>query len=168
MPVIGAVTDASGLDPHAVVELEWREDINLIIDVARLIRPTKDRAELHRVLLRFIVACMLNTATRLEGVEPTRAHLSYYHRWMILTADLIKFGTYPGLVPGDDDDAIPSRIYISLLHTDAAATATAIHRIWKNCLSIFIAEMKEPELLWEDEVFNSCTTSCRTETIVVA
>ncbi|THC90430.1 hypothetical protein EYZ11_010107 [Aspergillus tanneri] len=163
MSAIGDAADASGQDPHAAVELEWREDINLINDAARLIHPAKDRNEIYHMLDRFASACMMNTVTRLQGVEPTRSHLSHYQKWIESTADLIKLGKYPGLQPGDkiaqasdvERVDIIEDLYLSLLRTDADATATAIYRIWKECQGIFTGETEDLGLLLEDEVIHS-------------
>jgi acyl transferase domain-containing protein len=163
MSAIGDAADASGQDPHAAVELEWREDINLISDAAKLIHPAKDRTDLHHLLDRFASASMMDTSTRLRGVEPTRSHLTHYQKWIESTADLIKLGKYPGLQPEDEivqvSDVervnIIESLYLSLLETDAAATATAIYRIWKECQGIFTGETDELELLLEGEVLHS-------------
>ncbi|OGM50547.1 hypothetical protein ABOM_000924 [Aspergillus bombycis] len=163
MSAIGDAAYASGQNPHAAVELEWREDINLITDAHRLIRPAKDRREVHHSLDRFASACIIDTVTRLQGVEPSRPHLCHYQKWIASTAGQIRLGKYPGLQRSDEiSQSSESRrleiiegLYPILLRTEACAAAKAIYRIWKECQGIFTGEVEELGLLLEDEVLHS-------------
>jgi acyl transferase domain-containing protein len=161
MSAIGDIEDAAGQDPHAAVELEWKEDLNLM-DTSALIHQANDRSELHKKLDRFASACMLETAERLQGKQPTRVHLSQYFKWLKEIAEEILQDRYAGLVKGDGlirasiekRREIVETLYAELQDTEASATATAIYRIFNSSREIFTGETDELGLLLDDGVLN--------------
>lgn len=144
MSFIGDSGNEAEEDLHAAVELEWKQDINLM-DPAPLIRQAKDRREVHSLLDRFAAVCMLETSHRLAGTAPTRAHLEKYRNWLSSVAAEITAGTY--LSPREDTRAASmdsesrentiASLHSQLMQTEAHAAAEAIHRITKDCISIF-------------------------------
>ncbi|WYZ43619.1 hypothetical protein EsH8_VII_000055 [Colletotrichum jinshuiense] len=149
-------------DPHAAVELEWKEDVNLL-DMATLIRPAKDRFDVRELLDSFSVLCMLEAAERLSAVdvEPSRPHLTHFRQWLDGLCGDIRENRYGRgiLTPGFNADVSPARrmetvdaLYSRLLETRAHAAATAIYRIARNCESIFCGTTDELTLLLEDNV----------------
>lgn len=161
MSFIGDSGNEAEEDLHAAVELEWKEDINLM-DRAPLIRQAKDRREVHTLLDKFSTLCMLETSHRLAGTTPTRAHLEDYRDWLNSMAAEIAAGT--NSVPKEDEDttsvdsksrenAIAS-LHSQLMQTDAHAAAEAIHRITKDCLSIFDGTTDVLGLLLEDNLLH--------------
>lgn len=161
MSFIGDSGNEAEEDLHAAVELEWKEDINLM-DRAPLICQAKDRGEVHTLLDKFSAVCMLETSHRLAGVTPSRAHLENYRDWLNSIAADITVGTYS--VPVEDEDitsmdsesrenAIAS-LHAQLMQTEAHAAAEAIHRITRDCLSIFDGTTDVLGLLLEDNVLH--------------
>lgn len=148
-------------DLHAAVELEWKEDINLM-DPAPLIRQAKDRREVHGLLDKFAAVCMLETSHRLAGTITNRAHLEKYRDWLNSITAEITAGTYLSL--GEDGKAasmdLTSRentiasLHAQLMQTEAHAAAEAIHRITQNCVSIFDGTTDVLALLLEGNVLH--------------
>lgn len=130
MSFIGDSGNEADEDLHAAVELEWKEDINLM-DIAPLIRQAKDRREVNSLLDRFSTVCMLETAYLLSETIPTRDHLKKYRGWLNSVAAEITAGT--DLAPGEDEIAA---LHAQLMQTEAHAAAEAIHRIMRECVSI--------------------------------
>ncbi|VBB84212.1 Putative polyketide synthase [Podospora comata] len=161
---VSVISDAEGdggQDPHAAVELEWKEDVNLM-DITTLIRPAKDRHDVHKLLDRFSALCMLDAAERLRVVEPSRPHLAHFRQWLDgLCVDILG-GRYGCLSSQQSDvDMSPARrqetidtLYAQLLDTEAHAAATAVYRIASNCDSIFSGTTDELALLLEDNVLH--------------
>ncbi|KAK2616898.1 hypothetical protein QQS21_000276 [Conoideocrella luteorostrata] len=157
------MSDNQSQDPHAAVELEWREDVNLIKDVSNLIYQAKDRSEVHELLDKFSAACMLMTAAKIRDLVPTRKHISQYKNWLQSIAKDISASGYSGikaedklLFQGTDFDlsrAVDS-MYSVLQQTDASATATAMYRILNSCVEIFSGDTQELGLLMEDNVLH--------------
>lgn len=148
-------------DLHAAVELEWKEDINLM-DPAPLIRQAKDRGEVHALLDRFAAVCMLETSHRLAGTIPTRSHLEKYRDWLSSVAAELTAGTYSS--PEEDGKAASmdstsrentiASLHAQLMQTEAHAAAEAIHRITKACASIFDGTTDVLGLLLEGNVLH--------------
>jgi acyl transferase domain-containing protein len=161
MSVISDGGDGEEENPHAAVELEWKEDVNLL-DVTSLIKQDRDRFEVHKILDTFSSACMFETAERLRAVQPTSSHLSLYYTWLCELAAEITSGSYAGLQNEDDlPNLSPSlrketieTLYCQLKETDAHAAATAIYRITNSCEAIFSGETNELELLLQDDVLH--------------
>ncbi|GKT76936.1 polyketide synthase [Colletotrichum tofieldiae] len=147
-------------DPHAAVELEWKEDINLM-DMTTLIRPAEDQYDVRRLLDSFSVLCMLEAAERLSAVDvkPSKPHLAHFRHWLEDLCGEIREGRYgTGILPaGFHTDMPPARrtetvdaLYSRLLETKASAAATAVYRIASSCESIFCGTTDELTVLLED------------------
>ncbi|RYP15361.1 hypothetical protein DL765_005752 [Monosporascus sp. GIB2] len=151
----------SNNDPHAAVELEWKEDINLM-NASPLIHPAKDRSDVHRLLDAFSALCILQTIESVRDLKPTRAHLTHFREWLLgLEGDISK-GYSPGsfeetdilfLSPDSRREGIDT-MYAQLQDTEARAAATAVYRIANNCQSIFQGKFDELALLLEDDVLH--------------
>lgn len=143
MSFIGDSGNEAEEDLHAAVELEWKEDINLM-DPAPLICQAKDRREVHALLDKFSAVCMLDTAHRLEGITTTKDHLESYRDWLNSVAADITAGKY--LTPEEDEgianmghesrEETIASLHAELMQTEAHAAAEAIHRITRDCVSI--------------------------------
>ncbi len=135
-------------DPHAAVELEWKQDVNLT-DVAALIRPAKDRRDVHALLDRFATLSMRGAAERLRAVEPPsdQPHLAQFREWL----DGHCGGTLPR--KASSETAVDS-LYMQLQETEARAAATAVHRIATHCESILYGTTDGLALLLEDDVLH--------------
>lgn len=161
MSFIGDSGNEADEDLHAAVELEWKEDINLM-DPAPLIRQAKDRREVHALLDKFSVVCMLDTARHLAGITQTKDHLGKYRDWLNSVAADITAGTY--LAPGEDEGIasvdsescgnIIASLHAQLMQTEAHAAAEAIHGITKDCVSICEGSTDVLGLLLEGNVLH--------------
>ncbi|WQF90289.1 Putative Acyl transferase domain superfamily, quinone oxidoreductase/zeta-crystallin, thiolase [Colletotrichum destructivum] len=152
-------------DPHAAVELEWKEDINLM-DMTTLIHPAEeDQYDARRLLDSFSVLCMLEAAERLSAVhvKQSRPHLAHFREWLEGLCGEIRAGHYGRgtLPPGFHTDMPPSRrtetmdtLYSRLLETKAHAAATAVYRIASSCESIFCGTTDGLTVLLEDNILH--------------
>ncbi|GJD02486.1 polyketide synthase [Colletotrichum higginsianum] len=151
-------------DPHAAVELEWKEDINLM-NVTALIRPAEDQYDARRLLDSFSVLCMLGAAERLSAVhvKPSMPHLAHFRHWLEGLCGEVREGRYGRgvLPPGFYTDMPPARrtetvdaLYSRLLETKAHAAATAIYRIASSCESIFCGTTDGLTVLLEDNILH--------------
>jgi acyl transferase domain-containing protein len=169
--------------PHAAVELEWREDINLVRDFGSLFRPARiedaaderRRAEVYALLDRFGAACIFDTARRLDGVEvsPAKPDLVHFKRWVVRAKAMMESGAYPGLRAEDigaltqaqdvggtertQRTTLIEDLYNSLLNppTPASAPATALYRIHQSALSLLSGEASALDLLSTDNTFHA-------------
>lgn len=158
MSAIGGADKAEMRESHAAVELQWKEDVNLI-SPARLIFPHKDQPIVRSLLEQFAISCMLGANDRLchSAYEPTRSHLKEYRAWLTGHTNFLRshnkallstLDTRPGSSQVQD-------LYAQLQETDAHAAATAIKRVAESCHGIFCGEVDELDLLLEDNVLHS-------------
>ena len=158
---IGDSDDVSGEDPHAAVELEFKNDVNFL-DASQLIRPLKDRTDVHRLLDEFSLACMIETCTSLQGAESTQPYLRKFHTWLENQLEEAASGGYPNVSDSATLHAMGSSkrmelieaLYKQCKETEAAATATAIYRIYTSCKDIFTGATDPLDLLLGDGVLN--------------
>lgn len=148
-------------DPHAAVELEWKQDINFT-EATTLIYPAKDRSEIHAMLDRFASICMFEANETLSQIQPSRVHLEHYRKWLSSIASEISTGQYSGMVGSDDfismtptqrQGAIET-LHAQLVQTEAHAAAEAIYRVTKQCVAIAEGAADELALLLEDNVLH--------------
>lgn len=151
-------------DPHAAVELEWKEDLNLM-DVSTLFSLSEDRFTAHSLLDKYAALCMMETSDRLQGVHPSRPHLLKFYDWLAEVKDGITAGYFTGLTTSEvkglssldssSRRALSDELYRQLQGTIASAPATAMHRITAACQGIFDGSEEELGLLLEDDVLHS-------------
>lgn len=106
---------------------------------------------------------MVATSARLQDVEPTRPHLGHYKRWLEEIVKEVGARTYYNVridenffqAPMEKQVQVIESLHTTLQPTEAAATATAIYRIWRNCEAIFLGKTEELGLLLEDGVLHS-------------
>lgn len=162
--ISGVSGDVEDQEPHAVVELEWREDIDLL-DVSSLIRPANDRTDVHRLLDRFSLLRVAEMMDRLgSNPQPTRPYLAHYSSWLF---DLARNIARDDILYGGVSDAAslvqvtPTQrklmmddLYAQLQLTEAHAAATAVHRITASCEGIFNGTTDELGILLEDDILH--------------
>ncbi|KAM5506985.1 Type I Iterative PKS [Microsporum canis] len=152
----GQEEDEEAQDRHAAVELEWKEDINLL-DPTTLISQAKDRSSANRILDRFAALSMAGTSQWLNDgcSEPTRSHLGEYKAWLIEHVKaLLEDHSDITLMDTSTREALALDLYAQLQQTEAHAAAVAIHRIASSCDGIFTGEIDELGLLLEDGVLH--------------
>lgn len=158
---IGEAEDASGEDPNAAVELEWKPDINLL-NASTLIHVAKDRDVVHSMLDRFSLACMIETHQRLISLKAAEGFLEKYRAWLNTAVELAVHNRYPqvdecsALIHMDSSErvAIITDLYDQLKKTEASATSTAVHRIYSSCEDIFSGSADQLDILLADGVLN--------------
>ena len=156
MSTIGGDENDDTQDRHAAVELEWKEDINLL-DPATLISQAKDRTTTYQLLDRFAAVSMINTSERLNQSqsEPTRSHLSEYQTWLSEHVSvLLRENEDIALMDVSARQASALDLYEQLQKTEAHAAATSVQRIALSCEGIFNGSIDELELLLEDDVLH--------------
>ena len=156
---LGDNDEATGDDPHAAVELEWKSDLNFM-DAAQLMRPLKDNTKSHLLVDRLALACMIETRARIRGLKTTKPHLEKFRKWLDTQEERAAKGRYPNVpdctfIAGLDS---PERAHLirdlleRLVGTEAAVVATAIHRILLSCSEIITGSADPLELLLEDDI----------------
>ena len=146
-------------DPHAAVELEWKSDINFL-DAAKLMRPAKDITKSHLLIEKLALACMVESQFQLSNLKTPQPHLEKFREWLTVQQEKAHKNQYPNV---QDCAAIaeldsPRRVRLiqelfeQSLQTEAAAVATAIHRIFKQSIGIFQGSTDPLELLLEDNI----------------
>lgn len=145
MTAIGDSNDTD-IDPHAAVELEWKEDLNFM-DAATLFHQSHERTQTNLKLDEFSLACMEDTVQRLRGIRPTQGHLSKYHEWLEASLDRNSSGS-----PSTGDRI--ERLYTELQRTEASSVATAVYRIGKHCEGIFSGSVEALDLLLQENVLH--------------
>jgi 2-polyprenyl-3-methyl-5-hydroxy-6-metoxy-1,4-benzoquinol methylase len=159
MTPLGDNNEGQNEDPHAAVELEWKSDVNLL-DAAQLMRPAKDITKSHLLVERLALACMLESNFRLQNVQTAHPHLEKFRAWLDTRRELAVEGQYPTIhdcaLISELDDTQRAKLIEQLLaqslDTEAAAVATAIHRIMKLSTEIFLGNTNPLDLLMEDDI----------------
>ena len=159
MTPLGDNNEGQNEDPHAAVELEWKSDVNLL-DAAQLMRPAKDITKCHPMVERLALACMIESSFRLQNVQTASPHLAKFRAWLDTRRELAVGGQYPNIhdcafISGLDNtqrSKLIEQLLAQTLNTEAAAVATAIHRILKNSTDIFLGNTNPLDLLMEDDV----------------
>ncbi|KAL2062583.1 hypothetical protein VTL71DRAFT_5655 [Oculimacula yallundae] len=141
----------TNLDPHAAVELLWKEDLNFL-DAATLIHQSThpDRTVLRRKLDEFFSCCIEQTAHEVKGMIPTEPHLAHYRDWLgaFSNQDL------PSSHATGEGWTMIESLYTELEHTEASPAATVIYRIAKHCQKIFLGDVEALDILLEDNALH--------------
>ncbi|KAL7783077.1 hypothetical protein V8C37DRAFT_397515 [Trichoderma ceciliae] len=150
--------DASYLDSqdnHAAVELEWKDDLNLL-DASALISQDRDRSSIHQTLDRFAALCIASTATRIRQVQPEamREYLNDYKAWLVDHDNTLRGNVNIGFLNDSAREAMIQALYTELQQTDASSVATAIYRISDSCEGIFNGATDALGLLLEDGILH--------------
>ena len=159
MTPLGDNDQGQNEDPHAAVELEWKSDINLL-DAAQLMRPAKDITKSHILVEKLALTCMIESTSRLQNVQTAQPHLDKFRTWLDTRRQLAIDGQYPTI---DDCTAVAALsaaerakliedLFAQLQDTEAAAVATAIHRISEHATDIFLGTTNPLDVLMEDDV----------------
>ena len=144
MSALGDNDDGLNEDPHAAVELEWKSDINLL-DATELMRPANDITESHLLAEKLALACMIESNLQFSGLEPKHPHLENFRAWLGSQGQKAAKGEYPDISDCVSISSLSSlrrcelieSLYNQLSHTEAAAPATAIYRVFQNSKGIF-------------------------------
>ena len=159
MSPLGDNNEGQNEDPHAATELEWKSDLNLL-DAADLMRPAKDITKCHILVEKLALACMIESNSQFMALQPSQPHLQNFRTWLVAQQEKAAGGHYPNI----DDCAMIVRmghgqrteliedLYTEALQTDAAAVATAIHRIFEHSIGIFLGKADPLEILLEDDI----------------
>lgn len=156
---LGDNDEGTNDDTHAAVELEWKSDVNLL-DATRLMRPAKDITNVHILIEKLALSCMIESRLQLLHVDTAHSHLLKFLGWLGTRQALAVQGQYPVV---DDCAAIaamdsPHRVKLiedllaELVQTEASAPAIAIHRIFKQSKSIFEGSTEALDVLMEDNI----------------
>lgn len=159
MTPLGDNNEGQNDDPHAAVELEWKSDVNLL-DATQLMRPAKDITKCHLLVEKLALACMIESIVQLQGVQTTHPHLDKFRAWLDTRREMAIGGQYPNIddcamIAGLDSTQRTNMIENLLaqsLDTEAAAVATAIHRISKHSRDIFLGTTDPLDILMEDDI----------------
>lgn len=152
-------SDTVSCDPHAATELVWKSDLNLL-DASQLIRPLRNRSEVHSLLDKLGLACVVETYHQLEDIDLTQPHHEKYREWLKTQFGLAVKGRYanvPGcasltIMDSEERTTLIQKIFEQARDTDAAETAIAIHRVFTCCTDIISGATDALNLLLRDEV----------------
>ena len=159
MSPLGDNDQGQNEDPHAAVELEWKSDLNLL-DAAQLMRPAKDITMCHLLVEKLALACMIESHFRLKDLQPSLPHLRDFRAWLGTQHEKAVGGQYPNIqdcaimagMNHSQRAALIGELLTKALDTDAAAIATAVHRIFAHSSDIFLGKMDPLEILLENEI----------------
>ena len=151
--------DAEGedSDPHAAVQLEWDLDIDFA-NTSSLIKPTTTPRELHVLIERLTLLCMIETARQLKGTSASQSHLVRFHSWLIDQTRRAQAGEYP-LVPNPQHFAtmdsnsrvsIITRTMEEIRAMGGALIVGIVKRVFDASAFIFRGETDPLELLTSD------------------
>jgi acyl transferase domain-containing protein len=153
---LGGSDEATDNDPHAAAELEWKSHLNFV-DIAQLIRPLKDKTKLHHLVDKLALACMIETRTRIQGLEASEPHLEKFRKWLD-TQEGVAGWQYPNVPDCSSILELGSLGRAHLIQdllersagTEAAAVAAVIHRVFMSCPEIFTGSVNALEILLEE------------------
>lgn len=159
MTPLGDNNESEAADPHAATELEWKSDVNLL-DAAQLMRPAKDITKCHLLVEKLALVCMIESIHQLKDVQTAHPHLDKFRAWLETRREMAAGGQYPNIhdcamISGLDSSQRADMIEHLLaqsLETEAAAVATAIHRISKHSTNIFLGTSDPLDVLMEDDI----------------
>lgn len=148
-----------GVDRHAAVELQWKEDVNLL-DIGSLFSRKKDRTATHNILDQFATTCMLEVNDQLNEMSPSGNHFDDYRLWLQQAcADILKDqsnGTRDTTFHGKETSRQRhiARLYARLLETDASSASTAVWRTMNSCKDIYTGKANALDLLMEENILD--------------
>ena len=159
MTPLGDNNEGQNEDPHAAVELEWKSDVNLL-NAAQLMRPAKDITDCHLLVEKLALACMIESTFQLQNVQTAHTHLDKFRAWLDTRRELAVGGQYPNIhdcamiskLDSAQRTKMIDHLLSQLLDTEAAAVATAIHRISKHSKNIFLGTTDPLDVLMEDDI----------------
>ena len=159
MSPLGDNDQGQNEDPHAAAELEWKSDLNLL-DAAQLMRPAKDITKCHMLVEKLALACMIESHFQFMDLQPSLSHLLNFRAWLETQHKKAIGSQYPNIqdcamiagMTHSQRVALIRDLLTEALNTDAAAVATAIHRIFAHSSNIFLGKVDPLEILLENEV----------------
>lgn len=148
-------------EPHEAARLEWLPDFE-IVDHAGLFNPPRSIPEETRMQEEMTLLCILETAARVQWLEPCNWHFAKFRAWLDVEISRAKDGTYPIL--GEEGKAytklsscarhamIEER-YQKLLHISSKGSVTiGIKRIYDNCEALFTGQADTLDTLMRDDI----------------
>ncbi|CAG8961993.1 hypothetical protein HYFRA_00014100 [Hymenoscyphus fraxineus] len=149
-------------DPHAGVELVWKPDIDFLDD-KNLIKVSKSIRDVHVLIEKLAVLCILETSAQLTGANcrPEDECFIKFATWVEEQKLRILSGDYP-LVPDIaelstiDEGArmiMIRSIYEETQKTDGAAVGEALLRTLENFEKILSGTVDTKDLLLEEDIF---------------
>lgn len=162
LSVLGDSEDSRGPDPHAGSSLVWKPVIE-DVDISTLVRPVRDISCDHRLVEELALTCMIETAYIVKDITPKFSHHAKLRSWLQMQCDKAENGAYQ-YIPSCKQIAEMSstsriqhigELYQLALQTELHRIATAISRVFENCLGIFEGKVDPLELLMKDDLLAS-------------
>ncbi|TVY75062.1 Highly reducing polyketide synthase gloL [Fusarium oxysporum f. sp. cubense] len=148
-------------EPHEAARLEWLPDFDMV-DHAALFNPPRSIPEETRMQEEMTLLCILETAERVQCLEPCNWHFAKFRAWLDVEISRAKDGTYPIL--GEESKAyaklssstrhamIEDR-YQKLLHISSkGSVAIGIKRIYDHCEGLFTGQADTLDTLMRDDI----------------
>jgi len=146
-------------DVHAAARLHWMPHFDFVDHAQLFISPKIDEEQI-RLLEELQLLIILESAPRLQQLEPCQPHFAKFRSWLNKQIALAELGTYE-LVPHSRDLCrLTSGERLSLIHTLSArleglphpAIATGIKRVFDNIEGIFTGSVDTLETLIHDKL----------------
>ncbi|KAI1361957.1 KR domain-containing protein [Xylaria arbuscula] len=155
-------------DAHKAARMEFFPDVDFM-DVAPLIRTPKVKRDSRIALESIVLLSILDSADRLEHLEPSQPHYHTYREWLRRERDRATNGGYPfteidairfaGLNRTERSDEIQSRLAEASQDPNVRLLASGIYKVNQNCEGLFTGQADALALLLEDniltEIYNS-------------
>ena len=159
MTPLGDNNESQSEDPHAAVELEWKCDVNLL-DAAQLMRPAKDITNCHLLIEKLALVCMIKSKFEIQDIKSAHPHLESFSAWLDTRCEMAAEGRYLNVpdcasisrLDSVEREELIQDLLAQSLVTEAAAVATAIHRISEHSKAIILGNTDPLDLLMEDNV----------------
>ncbi|KAK0112802.1 hypothetical protein ONS95_014533 [Cadophora gregata] len=142
--------------------LEWRPDFDFQKQTTALVKPPPSDDVSTRLLEEFTQLCILDSANRLKGQEPTNAHFEKYGRWLSLESEIAATGHSPVIgkriskflsLTSSERSSLIDDIYSRLIHSPSRAPyAVAIAQIRDNIEGLYTGSVDPAQLLMEDDI----------------
>ncbi|KAJ4328105.1 hypothetical protein N0V84_001473 [Fusarium piperis] len=145
---------------HAGARLEWLPDFDLM-DHKTLFSSTRSDLKEARMHEEMTLLCILETAGKVQHLEPGNWHFEKFRSWLNMEIDRAKQGTYPIVEQSKDFAQMSSpqrRVMINQYYetlvqsTTRAFFAVGLKAIYDNCEGIFTGEVDALDTLMKDNV----------------
>ena len=147
-------------DKYAAARLEWRPHFDFL-DQSNCFHPPPISVEGRILLEEMTLLCIIDSAERLDGLEPCQPHFARYRAWLSYEIDRVKSGIYPlvkdparflHLNHALRSHSIEEKFLEAAQVIQNAAISVGILRVWKHIEAIFTGELEVLEILTDDSI----------------
>ncbi|KAH6689849.1 KR domain-containing protein [Plectosphaerella plurivora] len=146
-------------DHHAAARLQWLPDFDFVDPVSLIQGPTSESPS-RIVQERMTLLCILETASRIQGLTPCNPHFARYRDWIQMEVERTRQGKNTLVEdPGQYVDMssaqrqkLIEQCLEALVNTEDRPTAVATQRVCQNVDKIFSGESDILSILMQDNI----------------